>query len=129
MINLFKPHKDGDTSTKDSFEIDEVWVVPCGTRPDKPEDSDPSHRLEMTHLAFKDFFPKSYPIKIDPIEVVHGESIPTFYLLEQYQKAHPDHEFWFVMGTDLVEGLHWWDEGDRLINETKFLIFERPGFD
>jgi nicotinic acid mononucleotide adenylyltransferase len=34
------------------------------------------------------------------------------------------------MGTDLIEGLHLWDnEGDRLINGVKFLIFERPGYD
>ena len=41
-----------------AFEIDEVWVVPCGKRPDKPNDSPPEQRLEMTKLAFKDFFPK-----------------------------------------------------------------------
>ena len=83
----------------------------------------------MTRLAFQDFFKDKYPIKIDDIEVKNGESIPTFYLLERYQQAQPDCEFWFVMGTDLIDGLHWWDEGTRLINETNFLIFERHGFD
>jgi len=71
----------------------------------------------MTQLAFKDFFPKTFPIVIDPIEVDNGESIPTFYLLENYKKKFPSYQFWFVMGTDLIEGLHWWDDGLRLINE------------
>jgi nicotinic acid mononucleotide adenylyltransferase len=31
--------------------IDEVWVVPCGKRPDKPKLSNPKIRLEMTKLA------------------------------------------------------------------------------
>lgn len=83
----------------------------------------------MTRLAFKDFFPETFPIVIDPIEVDHVESIPTFYLLQNYQKKHPEYQFWFVMGTDLIEGLHWWDDGERLINEQNFLIFERPGYD
>ena len=38
----------------------------------------------MTILAFKDFFPVDYPVKIDSIEVKNGDSIPTFYLLENY---------------------------------------------
>lgn len=33
------------------------------------------------------------------------------------------------MGTDLIQSLHWWDEGPRLVNETKFVIFERVGYD
>ncbi len=46
-----------------------------------------------------------------------------------YKKQYVESEFWFVMGTDLVSGLHWWHEGQRLISETKFLIFERNGYE
>ena len=63
-------------------------------------------------------------------EVKNGRFIETIYLMEGFQQEHPDYEFYFVMGTDLIEGLHLWDnEGDRLINQVKFLIFERHGFD
>jgi nicotinic acid mononucleotide adenylyltransferase len=62
--------------------IDEVWIVPCGLRPDKPHISKPEIRLEMTKLAVQDFFPKDTPLKIDPIEVQNGPSIPTSYLLD-----------------------------------------------
>ena len=109
--------------------IDEVWIVPCGSRPDKPHISPPRLRLEMVRRAAQDFFPKDFPIKIDSIEVEHGVSIPTFFLLEMYKKMYSDSEFWFVMGTDLVSGLHWWHEGQRLMSETKFLIFERNGYE
>ena len=104
-------------------------MVPCGTRPDKPKDSKPELRLEMTRLALKDFFPKDVPIKLDPIEVEHGESIPTVYLLDGYIKKYPNFDFWFVMGTDLIEGMRDWDEGDRLIADFNFLIFQRHGYD
>ena len=84
----------------------------------------------MTKLAIKDFFIKDYPLIVDDIEVKNGDSIPTVDLLDQFNKDYPDIEFWFVMGTDLISELHTWTpDKDRLINETKFLIFERPGFD
>jgi hypothetical protein len=75
-MNLFMK-----TRNKSDFRIDEIWVVPCGTRPDKPNDLPPKIRLEMTQLALKDFFPRDVPIKIDPVEVDNGQSIPTAYLL------------------------------------------------
>lgn len=33
------------------------------------------------------------------------------------------------MGSDLIKGLHWWDEGDRIINEMPMIIFRRKGYD
>ena len=38
----------------------------------------------MTKLAVKDFFPSGTPVKIDPIEVENGPSIPTAYLIDEY---------------------------------------------
>merc|ERR1711963_487466 len=37
----------------------------------------------------------------------------------------------FAIGSDLYHTLHLWDEGDRvewLLNECKWLVFDRPGF-
>jgi len=33
------------------------------------------------------------------------------------------------MGSDLIKSLHWWEEGDRLINEMPMIIFRRKGYD
>jgi nicotinic acid mononucleotide adenylyltransferase len=77
-----------DTSSPEQadaeLKIDEIWIVPCGLRPDKPHISKPEIRLAMTKLAVKDFFPADSPVKIDPIEVENGPSIPTAYLLNKY---------------------------------------------
>ncbi len=83
----------------------------------------------MVKAAVKDYFDEDFPVKVDPIEVEHGNSIPTYYLLQNYKKAHPETEFWFVIGTDLISGLHYWDESERLINDINFVIFEREGFE
>lgn len=111
MINLFTREKEGSGPTEDVFAIDEVWIVPCGFRVDKTQISHPHKRLDMIRLAVQDFFPRDFPVKVDKIEIDNGNSIPTRFLLDKYEEREPDTEFWFVMGTDLVSGLHWWDDG------------------
>ena len=32
------------------------------------------------------------------------------------------------MGSDLIKSLHWWEDGERLINEGRFIVFLRKGF-
>ncbi len=113
--------------------VDEVWIVPCGNRPfDKPNSSSPNMRLEMTRLAIQDFFPPGFPIKIDTTEIENEnenlDAIPTYFLLEKFKKEHPQTEFLFVGGTDLVESIKTWEEGDKLLQETNFVLFEREGY-
>ena len=84
----------------------------------------------MTKLALKDVFFKNEPVIIDDYEIKRGDAIETIYLIDYFVQKHPTYEFWFLLGTDHIEKLSQWDnEGDRLINEVNFLLFERPGFD
>ena len=103
--------------------------MPCGARPDKPYISCPTHRLEMIRRAVKDFFPSNFPLKVDPIEVENGPSIPTAYLFDTLHEKYPDTQFYFIMGSDLVPSLHWWDDGARIIKEMKMIVFRRKGYD
>ncbi len=32
------------------------------------------------------------------------------------------------MGSDLIKSLHWWDDGERIINEMPMIIFRRKGY-
>lgn len=36
----------------------------------------------MVDLAIKDYFPDNYPIKSSDIEVLNGETIPTYFLMK-----------------------------------------------
>jgi nicotinic acid mononucleotide adenylyltransferase len=78
-LNLF-----GKKNKKADFTLDEVWIVPCGNRPDKPNDLPPETRLLMTELAVKDTFQKGEPVKIDKCEVENGRFIETIYLMERF---------------------------------------------
>jgi len=41
---------------------------------------------------------------------------------------HQDYEFFFIFGSDLLEGLKKWDDGEKLVEEIKFIIFVRIGY-
>ena len=68
-------------------------------------------------------------MKVDPIEVENGNSIPTVYLIDKLEEKYPDtHEFAFIMGSDLIANLHYWDDGQRLINDMRCIVFLRKGY-
>ena len=51
-------------------ELDEVWMVPCGTRPDKPSlVTPPQVRQAMLQLAITDLLPAEFPVRVSDIEV------------------------------------------------------------
>lgn len=100
--------------------VDEVWITPCGHRPDKPMLSPYNTRLEMCRLAFPDFIVSDYE---------QGKPmIPTYLLLTQLSETYPDKKFYFVMGMDLLETLHTWNYFDQLTNEVNFLVVNRGGY-
>ena len=107
------------------FELaDEVWLVPCGVRPDKSLHASPQERLELCQIAVQATFPLKFPVKVIDTEINAGY-LPTVYLLRNYRKLFPKNEFSMVIGTDLVASLPEWDLGTELIKETRFIIVPR----
>ena len=66
-------------------------------------------------------------VKINTKEIENGEIIPTYKLMRGFENEYPDYEFFFVCGSDLFPSMHLWEDGTKLKDEIKFLIFNRPG--
>lgn len=81
----------------------------------------------MTKISVKDYFPHDYPVYVNPIEIENGESIPTYFLMQQLEARYPQNDFYFIIGSDLLPGLAKWDGGDNFVNECGFVLFERKG--
>jgi len=114
----------------------EVWIVPCGTRPDKPSLKTPyMHRLIMCHLAVNTTFGSSFPIRVCDIEMAEEQALSTYHLMKRLKQDYPDKDFCFVLGADLLDSLKAWDApgvpdaGVRLWNECNFLVLDRPGYE
>lgn len=115
---------------------DEVWIVPCGVRPDKPSLKTPyMHRLLMCHLAVNTTFGSSFPIRVCDIEGAEKTALATYHLMQRLRDQYPSKEFLFVIGADLLETIQTWEApgvpnaGERLWSECSFLLMERPGYE
>ena len=108
--------------------VEEVWMIPCGTRPDKPSLLAAEDRFEMCQRAVNDFFPKDFPVKVDDIEIQNGTQIKTYDLLQKLKQVHgPKYDFNFMIGSDLVPKLHLYHE--KMISDVNFIIFNRAGYE
>lgn len=120
---------------------DEVWITPCGKRPDKPSlKTSMIHRLVMCHLAIDTTFGSRFGVKVCDEEADKPRAMPSIVLMQTLAKKYPEADFIFALGGDQVSELPswtapgepgYWDEiddaGRRFFNEARFLIIDRPG--
>jgi nicotinate (nicotinamide) nucleotide adenylyltransferase len=120
---------------------DEVWITPCGRRPDKPGlKTSMVHRLVMCHLAVDTTFGSRFGVKVCDEEADKPQAMPSIVLMRTLARKYPEADFMFACGADqIVKVKEWtapgepgfWDEvpdaGQEFFNETHFLLIERPG--
>lgn len=116
---------------------DEVWVVPCGIRPDKPSlKTAYMHRLHMCHLAVNTTYGARFPMRVCEIEMEQESAFMTLDLMKNLQAEYPSKDFAFLCGSDLYEGISCrnpdtaWEQGERareLSQHCKFIVIPRPG--
>jgi nicotinate (nicotinamide) nucleotide adenylyltransferase len=114
-----------------SRHFDEVIVVPCGPRPDKPEVNfvSPVHRAAMVDLNFAG-------LDKVRVELFDLEACTFTRTCELEKHFAPLGEIWHVVGADLLLGggnggsaIHTgWRHGEQLWRESRFAVLERPGY-
>mmetsp|Transcript_15748 Transcript_15748/g.49293 ORF Transcript_15748/g.49293 Transcript_15748/m.49293 type:complete len:241 (+) Transcript_15748:211-933(+) len=118
--------------------IDEVWLTPCGPRPDKPSMTTPTHdRWAMCHVAVNGFFPPELKVSVCDVDVHREEAMATYDLLRLLRREFPTYVFSFVIGTDWLQpgtDLRKWESsegvtGHLLVQQFDFLVLQRPGYD
>src|SRR5699024_8000103 len=62
------------------------------------------------------------------IEIERGGKSYTFDTMKQLTQLHPDTEYYFIIGGDMVNDLPNWYRIDELTNLTQFVGIRRPGF-
>ena len=104
---------------------DQVWVVPCGMRPDKRTNIQAIQRMEMVSIAIDAMIPKDFPMFVESTEVDEGRYFPTRELMCLYRNRYPHLHFKILMGNDLLTSLHLWDDFPELISENRFIVYRR----
>lgn len=103
--------------------LEEVWFIPTSTPPhqDGKETIDSEHRLDMLVRAIAG---NSY-FDLNTIEVDNGGKNYTHDTVVALQERHPDKEFYFIVGADMVQDLPTWYRIDDLMKLVQFVGVNR----
>lgn len=112
-------------------EFDQVRVIPCGPRPDKPvTDSIPAvYRAALADLTFGDLD----RVSVDLFDLEQATFTRNWDLQTRYET---EGEAWHVVGGDLVAGgavgksliQRTWGHGEELWKTARFAVLTRPGY-
>lgn len=112
--------------------FDQVIVVPCGPRPDKPttNDLESIHRATMVDMTFRGLA----KVRVDLFDLEASTFTRTHRLDELYRSEGTP---WHVVGSDLLAGgrdgasfIHRvWENGPAVWHALRFAVVDRPGFE
>lgn len=110
---------------RETLNLEEVWFMPAGEPPHKKQAMiDGQDRLHMLEHAIKD---SPYFKSID-IELKRTGKSYTFDTMCTLTNEHPNIEFYFIIGADMVEYLPHWHRIEELSTFVKFVGVKRAGF-
>lgn len=103
------------------MELDTFLFMPVGDTYPKEGLLPAKHRLAMLQAVCEDI-PK---FEVSTIEIDSPRLLPTIDTLERVQENYPNHDIYFVLGTDNLRDLPNWDEYERMVKDFKLLVLER----
>lgn len=103
----------------DFMPVDEVWLLPnfSQSAPVKATTA-VEHRVAMTRLL------ETPKIRVSTIELDHKLSGETIEIVPHLPR---EHEFFFVIGSDLLPGFTQWKDYEQLLAALPFWVFPRAG--
>ncbi len=105
-----------------THQFQEVWLMPAGNPPFKPEDkANNADRLYMTYLAVK----KIPYLRVSSLECENPETSYTYKTLEVLKSKYPEYEFWWTIGYDNLFSIDSWKESERLLRNGRLVIVRR----
>lgn len=109
-----------------AYGLDEVWFMPNQVPPHKTVDQPISNsdRLAMLELALSD---NGY-FRIERTELERSGPSYTYDTMKILKDMYKDHDFYFIIGGDMVEYLPKWHKIDELLNMVKFVGVSRPSY-
>lgn len=105
----------------EKFNLDAVYFVPVGNLYNKPSLIDENNRYKMLELICDD------KIKVESIELGRKEPLNTLQAFELIEQKYKNTENYYIMGADNFEKLPTWKNAKELIENYKYIIFERNG--
>lgn len=103
-------------------QFDEIWIMPAGNPPFKPEDKvNNAERLYMAYMAIR----KIPYLRVSAVECEDSEVSYTYRTLQKLKAKYPDYDFWWIIGYDNLFSIETWGEAENLLTKEKFVIVRR----
>ena len=108
-------------------DLDDVWMVISPHNPLKEKNTllADHHRYAMVQTAVED----NPRLRASNIEFKMPQPSYTIDSLVRLEEKYPDHQFVLIAGTDIFPTFHKWKNYEILLENYKFYIYPRPGFD
>ncbi|WP_462412284.1 nicotinate-nucleotide adenylyltransferase [Neobacillus sp. Marseille-QA0830] len=109
-----------------AMELDEVWFMPNSVPPHKEKSGTVTNeqRLQMLNLAIQG----NPAFHIQPIELEREGRSYTVDTMELIHSRYKDHQFYFIIGADMIEYLPKWHKIDQLVKLVQFVGVDRPSY-
>lgn len=109
------------------FKLGKVLFIPTGTPPhkDRRDITAGGLRFEMIEGAIQD----NPAFDISALELEREGLSYTVDTLRTLRRTWPEHELYFITGTDALREIFSWREADEILMMTEFIGAARPGFD
>lgn len=106
--------------------LDEVWFLPCYEHSFGKKLLSPEIRIEMMKLQLEDH--SKY--RICEYEIFNKSHGSTYETLVNFNKATSGLplNFYYIIGADNTQSMENWIDHEKLINEFKFIVVPRPGY-
>ena len=106
--------------------LDKIYFMPDAEPPhiDEKESISAKHRERMVRLSIS-----GNPLfDIETIELERGGKSYTIDTMKLLTAMHPDTDYYFIIGGDMVEYLPKWKDIDALVQLVQFVGVARPGY-
>ncbi|SDJ73503.1 nicotinate-nucleotide adenylyltransferase [Alkalibacterium thalassium] len=111
---------------RDQLDLDTILFMPSYEPPHKQSKQtiDHVHRVNMLERSLSD----NDQFDIDLSEIERKGKSYTYDTMRLLKEKHPDTEFYFIIGADMVEDLPNWHKIDELIQLVQFVAVNRPNY-
>ncbi len=102
--------------------IEKIIYVPVSTKYNRKSNLvEDTHRYNMLKIMCKD----EEKLEVSDIELTYKRQLYTIETLDIFKNKYPDHDIYFIMGTDNLKDLHTWKEPERILRNYKIIVLER----
>lgn len=102
--------------------IERIIYVPVSTKYNRKSNLvGDTHRYNMLKIMCKD----EEKLEVSDIELTYKRQLYTIETLDIFKNKYPNHDIYFIMGTDNLKDLHTWKEPERILRNYKIIVLER----